>query len=296
MQKCYFHGVGKSYPYFEGWYLKHQNMGKTVVFIPAIHADKQGNWSASIQVITNNGAWNFTYPIGMCKIQKGRLGIKIGTNIFSEKGINVDICTHEISVRGKLLYSKLQGIEKDIMGPFRKVPCMQCNHGVISMAHELRGSLFVNGHKLEFTGGRGYIETDWGTSFPESYLWSQCGFGGSKKNSIMASVADVPFLGSSFRGCICAIHYEGKEYRLATYYGARILEYGIGKITLKQGKMKVQINRISENPFVLQAPAGGTMTRRIKESPSCRVQYRFWIGKKLMFHLLSEDASFEQAD
>lgn len=294
MKNCFFHGVGRRYPYFEGWYLKHQNMGKTIVFIPAVHADKEGKWSASIQVITNEGAWNFTYPIGMCKIQKGRFGIKIGSNIFSEKGINVDICTHQISVRGRLLYSEFQNVEKDIMGPFRKVPYMQCNHGVISMAHELRGSLFVNGHKMEFTGGRGYIETDWGTSFPKNYLWSQCGFGGSGKNSVMVSAADVPFLGGSFRGCIAAVHYEGKEYRLGTYYGARILEYEEGNLILKQGRIKLQVTRMSENPFTLQAPAGGVMSREIKESPSCRVQYRFWIRKKLIFHLLSEDASFEQ--
>ena len=48
MKEKYFHGTGKKGPYFEGWYLKHQNKGKTIAFIPAVHADKEGNWTASI--------------------------------------------------------------------------------------------------------------------------------------------------------------------------------------------------------------------------------------------------------
>lgn len=295
MKECFFHGIGRKYPYFEGWYLKHQNMGKTIAFIPAVHADKQGRWSASIQVITDEGSWNFTYPIGMCRIQKDKFRIKIGSNIFSEKGIDVDICTQELSVRGKIYYSRFHKIEQDIMGPFRFFPSMQCSHGIISMAHELRGSLFLNGNRMEFTGGRGYVETDRGQSFPKTYLWSQCGFGGRRKNSIMVSAADIPFMGGSFRGCISAIQYEGKEYRLCTYYGARILEYGKGKISIKQGNMCLRVTCLSEAPFPLRAPADGDMRRCIKESPSCRVQYRLWIGKKEVFHLLSEHASFEQA-
>lgn len=67
MQKQYFHGVGKTYPFFEGWYLKHQLLEKTFVFIPAVHADQKGKWSASLQVIVSDGrhdkAWYFPWSI-----------------------------------------------------------------------------------------------------------------------------------------------------------------------------------------------------------------------------------------
>lgn len=294
MKEQFFHGVGRKYPYFEGWYLKHQNMRKTIAFIPAVHADKDGKWTASIQVVMDEGAWNFNYPIEMCKIQRDRFRVKIGENIFSEKGIRVNIQVEDLSIQGKIMYAGLQKIKTDIMGPFRFFPFMQCNHGVISMAHELRGKLEVNGEIIEFTGGRGYIETDWGESFPESYLWSQCGFGGGGRNSIMASVADIPFLGGQFRGCICAAHYEGREYRMGTYYGARIKEYGDGFVTLKQGRMRLRITRLSERSFELKAPVKGGMERKIKESPSCRVQYQLWNGNHQIFNLLSDQASFEQ--
>lgn len=322
MKVKYFHGIGKKGPYFEGWYLKHQNKGKTIAFIPAVHADKEGNWTASIQVAMDHGAWNFTYPIEMCQIHDDKFQVRIGENLFTEKGVLISIHTEELTVEGKIAYSGFHKIRGDIMGPFRFYPFMQCSHGVLSMAHNLKGSLRVNGKRMDFTGGRGYIETDRGKSFPETYLWTQCGFGkiqetkkkkclrnGKRQyalekktkecfqkemNSIMASVADIPFLGMHFRGCIAAVHYQGREYRMGTYYGARLTEYREGAVTLRQGKLLLKIRKLGEKSHGLRAPYEGSMDRIIKESPACSMEYQLWKGKKQIFHLISEQASYEQ--
>lgn len=298
MKSEYFHGVDRRYPYFEGWYLKHQNRGKTIAFIPAVHADKKGQWSASLQVVVsdgvNDGSWYFTWPIEACKISKNRFRVKIGENLFSEKGISVDIKTEKLTIKGKIGYSGFQKVKGDVMGFFRFLPFLQCNHGVLSMTHRLEGNLNVNGKTIEFTDGNGYAETDWGQSFPKHYLWTQCGFGMKGRNSIMVAAADIPILGTSFRGCICAIHYEGQEYRMGTYYGARILEYRDGCVALRQGNMMLKVKRLKERTFKLRGPEKGNMERIIKESPVCRVQYQFRTGKKQVFNLLSGQASFEQ--
>ena len=51
------------------------------------------------------------------------------------------------------------------MGPFSFVPLMECYHGILSMNHSLKGTLSFQGENLLFTGGKGYIEKDWGHSF-----------------------------------------------------------------------------------------------------------------------------------
>ncbi|MEZ4893124.1 MAG: tocopherol cyclase family protein [Saprospiraceae bacterium] len=33
--------------------------------------------------------------------------------------------------------------------------------------------LTINGEELDFTGGKGYMEKDWGRSFPSAYFWMQ---------------------------------------------------------------------------------------------------------------------------
>ncbi|CUX38800.1 tocopherol cyclase family protein [Clostridium sp. C105KSO13] len=296
MQTRYFHGDKKHSPYFEGWYLKHQIEEKTIAFIPAVHADKNGKWSASLQVLLsdgkNDGAWYLPWPTKECKVERNKFRVQLGENIFSEKGISIDIENEKLSVHGKVAYSGFQKIRGDIMGFFRFLPLMQCSHGVISMCHSLKGNLKINGEIIKFTGGKGYIETDWGRSFPRDYLWTQCWFG--DKNSIMVSAADVPIMRKSFRGCICAIHYNRKEYRLGTYYGARIPVYGDGRIALKEGRKLLKVTRLDEHPFKLRAPALGSMERMIKESPICRVRYEFWVGKKKLIDIISGQASYEQ--
>nr|WP_298077972.1 tocopherol cyclase family protein [uncultured Blautia sp.] len=282
------------FPYFEGWYLKHQNRDDTIAFIPAVHADQNGQWTVSLQIVTEEGSWYFTYPKEACRISRKPFAVRIGRNIFTEKGIQLDIKSRDLTVKGSIAYGPFDRLKYDIMGFFKYIPFLQCSHGVLSMHHSLRGGLTVNGRKISMTGGRGYIETDKGRSFPKSYLWTQCGFG--ERSSVMLSAADIPFLGFHFQGCICVVHCRGREYRMATYLGVRIEEYGEGQVTVRQGKMRLCVHRLEEASHDLKAPVCGEMTRTIRESPSCRVRYEFWLGDGLVFDIISEQASFEQAD
>ncbi len=52
-------------------------------------------------------------------------------------------------------------------------PAMECYHGVVSMYHLLSGHLEINGDKVDFSGGKGYIEKDWGRSMPSDWIWIQ---------------------------------------------------------------------------------------------------------------------------
>ena len=59
----YYHGAGRRGPYFEGWYLKCQTRdGRALALIPAVHQDRTGRRSASLQVLAEDGAWWLEYP------------------------------------------------------------------------------------------------------------------------------------------------------------------------------------------------------------------------------------------
>jgi len=80
------------------------------------------------------------------------------------------------------------------MGIFAYIPKMECSHGVVSMNHGLEGILKINGEEIDFTGGKGYIEKDWGTSFPKQYIWIQCNNFKNQTTRVFSSVADIPFM------------------------------------------------------------------------------------------------------
>ena len=112
-----------------------------------------------------------------------------------------------------------------------------------SVAHALpRQRVRMDGYVHSFEGGLGYVEKDSGTSFfPRSYLWMQCNDFPSAC-SIMISIAHIPFCGSSFRGCICAIVYQGREYRLATYRGVKVQAFTPEHICLSQGSLLLELD------------------------------------------------------
>lgn len=288
-----FHGEHKTKSFFEGWYFKHQKNENTIAFIPGINIDKDGNKSAFIQVITNTNSYNIKYSFLDFKCSKDELEIQIGKSIFSKEGIDINIEDRDMSIRGKINYKELTPIEHDIMGPFHEIPFMECNHGVISLYHKLTGRIKLNDKEIDFNDGVGYIEKDWGSSFPKEYLWIQCNCFENHECSIMVSIADIPFMGMNFRGCICSVYYEGEEYRLATYNGVKIVNCSDKFVFLKRGKYKLKVHFTNNSAQNLLAPEKGNMSRIIQENLACRGRFEFYIEDELIFNLYSNNCSFE---
>ena len=255
---------------FFGWYFKCQSPTQTLAVIPAHHGG-----SRSVQLISDDGAWNFS-DCGSCH--------------FSRDGFKLDLCENGNCAVGEVKFSPLSPLKYDIMGPFRFVPFMECRHSVLSMRHRVDGEISVNGKAYVFSGALGYIEGDRGTSFPGEYAWTQCFFEGG---SLMLSVAEIPLGPFNFTGVICAILLNGKEYRLATYLGARAVKIADGEIVIRQGKYTFTATLIEKNAHPLAAPVGGNMLRIIRESAACRASYKLEKGGKALLDFVSDRASFE---
>lgn len=282
------------HPYFEGWYFKHQSKdGETVALIPARHVGRDGRASASIQVITPAGADTIKFGGDAWRAERSPLCVSVGENRFSSQGIQVELSSKGACVRGALRYGPLSPLKSDIMGPFQFVPGLQCRHSVASMGHSLDGRLTVNGREIDFTGGRGYLEGDRGSSFPSAYLWVQCGWKEREDSGVMLSIADIPILGGHFTGCICSVLFEGREYRLATYRGVKIESWSSRGAVLRQGRLRLAVEVEPGDCHPLQAPQSGEMVRTILENIRTTARIRFWVGGKLLFERLDHGASFE---
>lgn len=279
--------------YFEGWYFKHQSEDFSISFIPGININKNGYKYAFIQIITESKAYNIDYDFNDFSISKDKLTIKIKDSIFSLNGSIINIKNKDINIIGKLTYKNITSTKGDVMGPFAYFPFMECSHGVLSLSHKVDGSLFINNEELKFKDAIGYIEKDSGRSFPKKYLWIQSNYFSMKDTSIMVSIADIPFLGFNFIGCIAVIYYEGKEYRLATYNGVKVISYDEQRLIIKKGPYRLDVEIKELYPQNLLAPNAGEMIRTIKESIACNARFRFFKGENLIFNLDSNKTSFE---
>lgn len=295
MERIQFHGKRRRTSFFEGWYLKYQGKKDTIAFIPAFHEDKYGKRFATLQVITGDGAWFLWYPAEEFQADTRKFRVRVGDSVFSEHGALLDIAKKSLRIQGELHHSPWAAPKWDIMGPFRYVPFMQCNHGVLSMTHRVTGKIRLNGCDLFLDDGCGYVEKDWGRSFPGGYFWTQCNWFQERDISVMLSVADIPVGPVSFTGCIAFVYCRGEVYRMATYLGARVISLNPKEVIISQGRMVLRVELLEEGGYGLKAPVSGAMSRVIREHPQCRVRYGFWANGRNILQEESDRASYEWA-
>ena len=293
--------MNKTEGFFEGWYYKLQKGDATLALIPSHHREEDGSESGCLQVITPDTSFALPFDGSLCRFSADPLVLSLDRCHFSSQGLTLSLDRNNTRLRGHVRFGSLTPIEKsrfmpDIMGPFSYFPAMQCRHDVLSMGHSLSGMLEVCGKTYDFTGGRGYLEKDAGVSFPRSWLWTQCN-DFDADCSVMLASADVPFLGGSFRGLICVVQALGREYRFATYNGARLKTALCGEreaiLEVARGPLALKLNVIHPAGRALLAPKNGRMDRMIREAPACKMILRLSSHGQTVLHTEGEHAGFE---
>ncbi len=286
-------GVSHLRRYFEGWYFKQQNSLETVALIPAVHADNCGRKKATIQAVTSDGAYCYDVPDGAFTYRRKPLEIHAGKCFFNEKKILLDAQSDNCNLLGELSLGTFGSLKYDIMGPFQLFPFMECRHTVLSMMHDVVGVIQINGKEYHFDHHLGYIEGDRGRSFPNRYIWTQCTWLENEPCSLMISLADIPYMGMSFTGVIAVVLINDREYRLATYLGAKPILISKDQIIVKQGAYTLSAQRLDQGGMLLKAPVMGGMTRMIHEAPACRVMYRLIKGDRVLLDTIQDQAGYE---
>lgn len=279
-------GTGKK-GWFYGWYFKCQSDTQTLAVIPAVHQTGRKG-TCSVQIITEKQSWTVSLPKEAFR-KRGRT-ISIGKNRFGERGMRLEVCAPGLKVKGRLTFGALFPLKYNIMGPFSLIPFLECRHSVWSMKHKVWGKVSVNGETYAFDGAEGYWEGDRGRSFPKEYIWTQCSF---PEGALMLSVADIPMAGFHFRGVIGVVMLDGREYRLATYLGAKAAAIRDGRVRVIQGRLELEAELLEKTGKPLMAPAQGDMVRTIRESAAGRAIYRFRKDDRTLLSFETDRASFE---
>lgn len=298
-----YHGKQRSRPYFEGWYFK-QASANTACIIPGVYRGTEPSEDiAFIQLIFSSGETYFIeYPYEAFHYQKDRFEVWIDRSFFSVKRVMLNIKHPNINVEGELFYSGITPLETSvfspsIMGPFSYLPHMQCNHGVLSLTHVVSGSLRYQNKQISFNNGYGYIEKDWGEAFPSHWLWMQCN---DYESSAMFSIADIPVGPLTFKGLICVLLLNGKQYRFATYNSGKVssITQEDNRITVVVKRGRYQLNICAKgNQFgVLKAPTKTGMNRDIDECVDAEFTVTLLRNSKKLFSRRYKNGGLEMLD
>jgi tocopherol cyclase len=307
-----FQGKRKKPPYFEGWYFKLVDRDEQNFFavIPGVHisADTEGNHNQAnshshsfVQIF--EGSTGFveykTYPLSAFRSMGTVFDIWIGPNHFTSDSISLNIDSPKGSINGNLKFTSLKPWpvsfkSPGIMGWYAWIPFLECFHGIVSLDHEIQGSLTVNSRVIDFIGGRGYIEKDWGKSFPDAWIWFQTNHFSRPGTSLTASMAIIPWLHKPFPGFIIGLWHDNQLYRFATYTGAKVTHLEISDThiawTVRDRHHILEMQAEREKGGLLHAPSVEGMDRRIIETLDSKVAITLTAQEKTGSRIIFKDS------
>jgi hypothetical protein len=286
-----FHGTGVTKEFFEGWYIKlvSADLSQRWAVIPGIFRGLRGasgeetRDEAFVQVLdgTTGRAWYHRYDVSEFEASDDHFEVRVGPNRFSTAGIHLETeqLTGDISFTAELDPWPVTFRAPGAMGWYGHVPFMECFHAVVSFGHGLTGELTVERSQHSFTGGRGYIEKDWGKAFPDAYVWLASNHIDTAPDaSLIGSVAVIPWLGGAFRGFLVGLKHGGKLYRWSTYTRAREVALEVDdthvrwSLTGRDGTLELIATRARGG--LLMAPQRHAMLERVEETLDARVHVK----------------------
>jgi tocopherol cyclase len=295
-----YHGAGKTRDYFEGWYFKcvSREERAALAVIPGVSITAEAKRSHAFVMVadaSSQKAHYFRFPLSEFRAHPKKFEIRIGPNIFSLERLGLDLADGTFRIQADLSFGRprpwpVRLFSPGVMGWYAFVPFMECYHGVLSFDHGIAGGISTDGSAMDMTGGKGYIEKDWGVSMPSSWIWMQSNHFEEDGVSLFGSVAKIPWRKSWFTGYIFGLLYKGKIFRFTTYTGARLgrLDVTPEKVAVRiEGrKHALDIEADRREGVELAAPSLGDMTAKVRETLRSKIRIRFSERKRGSDHLL----------
>ena len=277
-----------------------------MAIIPGLFRSEEGKAEAFVQVLdgASGRSWYIPYPADEYRAATDRFGVQVGPNRFTARAADLDLSADGLRLQGRVhLTDELDRWpvtprSPGAMGWYAYVPAMECYHGVASFGHGLAGSLNFDGVRVDLTGGRGYIEQDWGQAFPSGYVWMHSNHFDDPAISLMASTALIPWLRGTFRGLLIGLRTGSDFYRFATYSGARTDELHIDdehvrlRVSDRSGRwLHLAAKRVGG--ALLHAPIRTEMHRRVEETLDATIRLQFGEGSETLLDQTGEVAGLE---
>lgn len=281
-----YHGIGKNSNFFEGWYFKivdKDNLYK-FAFIPGIYfGQKKSENHSFIQIIdsSSNEYKYIRFNENAFKFNNKNFKIGIRSNIFSLDKINLDLKYKNKAIKGSLSFKNTIRWKGNLLNPgsmgfYNYLSFMECYSQVCILNGDIIGKLQINGDLVDFTGGKVYIEKNWGKSFPRSWVWIQSNSFKNPTVSVTCSLATIPFPIRNFRGFLIGVTIDNEFYKFTTINKSKLTLKSIGQdieliATNKNLKLTLNTYTNRDNFVLCMGPKNGNMVPLVEETLSAKV-------------------------
>ncbi len=275
-----YHGrFGKNY--FEGWYFKlvDSQMKNAFAFIPGVFFSPTGEFDHAFIHVVDGIRRTYGYKRFLTKefsTARDSFFINVAGSSFGRSGLNINLAGDSAPINGQVDFNNHLDWPDNFLNPgsmgfYNYIPKMQCYAQVCSMDFDLTGSLEINGHPIDFSGGKGYIEKNWGSAFPYSWIWIQCNHFQKMRASLSCSLAHIPFSVTSFRGFLVGLFVNDSFYAFTTMNRSKVEVVQKGTdVTMyfknRKHTLTIDCETNSADFILLNGPRGDRMVPLVQEN------------------------------
>lgn len=311
-----YHGAKKTKNFFEGWYFKivDKNNLYKFAFIPGIaYGETTSQHHSFIQIVN---CYDIKYNYLKFKesdfsYNNSSFYIDINKNRFSLNGLNLNLnyvdksSNNKQSINGNLLFKNISKWPDSIINPgsmgfYNYLLFMECYSQVCILNGDIEGSLNINGTEIDFTGGKVYVEKNWGHSFPKSWVWIQSNNFKNPTVSVTCSLATIPFPVMDFKGFLIGLTIGNKFYSFTTINRSKLNLKSVGQdielVTYNRNyKLTLKTTTKKEDFVLCMGPKNGTMVPLVRETLCGKVEMILeeMKSKKIIFKGIGQSTGVE---
>ncbi len=278
--------------YFEGWFQKvyAKEYQSSFVIIYGYATQNTEDKFGFIQILFPNKATEIIYfNKNEFSCDPDRHIVRMGENLLTTELIQIN--TKDLNIHLKLMNNQVVKTFRNSMGYSYFLPNLPCYHAVLNTGHRVTGEIKQKNDCFIFEDELGYLEKNWGSSFPKTYYWLHAVDPNDPQVSLLFSIAEIEWIGKKFNRHVGHVHFDEKQLDFRSLKNVAVSfqrsskdEHEI-RLTSKTLQMEITIRHRSKVQF--KGPSKGRLSRDIIHFPDAIIQIRLSENNKVrMLHLI----------
>jgi tocopherol cyclase len=254
--------------YFEGWFQKvysTKHKASFVIIYGYATSNSYENFGFIQLLIPDKASEILYFSKNEISFDSERHIVRMGDNLLTTELISIK--SNDITIDLNLLNNQPIGTFKNSMGYTYYIPKLPCYHSVLNTSHCVSGEIEFKKARYLFDKEIGYLEKNWGTSFPENYCWLHAVDPNDSQISLLFSMAEIKWLGKQFIKHVGHFRFDGTQIDLR-----ELNNIAVDYLTLSRNKQVIRIASKTilielsitvGNKVIFKGPAEGKLSRDI---------------------------------
>ena len=238
------------------WQIRLQSAeGKQLMLIPGVTKDPTGALSGRLLVLSQGACRSLDYG-GQAVQQSGKMThLRLGQSVLTDRGLWLHGATPELNLQGTVHFGPFLPVRY----PLHRLPGMDCHQKVLSLYHQARGRVELNGDVFTFRDTPAYMDLYAGKKLPRQYFWAQSLWRGSSFTLAVARCGRLSL-------CTAALYYKQRLLRLSSLSGARVERWDAEGAAIRWGRYLLLTDVLS----------------RPDAAGECALRVRLWRDEELL--------------